>query len=106
MEDSMASRCRVEANNHEEIKRDVVAEASKLRLHVAPADVAVRYVPTSDLGFAQRMVSPVGAFQNHRATLAVDYTQSILLIPVKRHATASALIESVARPKRAQQMPE
>lgn len=96
----------VEANNHDQIKRDVVAEAGKLHLHVAPSNVDVKYVPTSDLGFAQRMVSPVGTFQNHRATIAVDYTQSILFFPIKRHAKSTALIESVARPKRAQQMPE
>lgn len=96
----------VGASNHDEIKQHVVAEASKLHLHVTPSDVDVKYTSTSDLGMAQRMVSPVGSFQNHRATIAVDYTQSILLIRVKRHATGTALIESAAQAKRAQPMPE
>ena len=91
--------------NHDEIKRQVVAEGSKLHLQVAPSEVNVQYAPTSDLGFAQRMVSGIGTFQNHRATIIVDYTQSILFIPVKRHAEGTALIESAAQAKRAQPMP-
>ena len=92
--------------NHDEIKRQVVAEGSKLHLQVAPSEVNVQYAPTSDLGFAQRMVSRIGTFQNHRATIIVDYTQSILFIPVKRHAEGTALIESAATAKRGQAMPE
>lgn len=92
--------------NHDEIRRKVVAEGSKLHLQVAPSEVNVQYAPTSDLGFAQRMVSRIGTFQNHRATIVVDYTQSILLIPIKRHAQGTALIESAAQAKRAQPMPE
>jgi len=96
----------VEDKNHDEIKRQVVAEGNKLHLQVAPSEVKVQYAPTSDLGFAQRMVSRVGTFQNHRATIVVDYTQSILFVPVKRHADGTALIESAATAKRAQPMPE
>ena len=92
--------------NQDDIKRRVVAEGSKLHLQVAPSEVNVQYAPTSDLGFAQRMVSRIGTFQNHRATIVVDYTQSILFIPVKRHAKGTALIESAAQAKRAQGMPE
>jgi hypothetical protein len=92
--------------NHDDIKRQVVAEASKLHLQVAPSEVNVQYAPTSDMNYAQRMVSRVGTFQNHRATIVVDYTQSILFVPVKRHARGTALIESAAQPKRAQPMPE
>ena len=92
--------------NHDEIKRQVVAEGSKLHLQVAPSEVNVQYAPTSDLDFAQRMVSRIGTFQNHRATIIVDYTQSILFIPVKRHAKGTALIESAAKAKRAQEMPQ
>ena len=97
---------RVADKNHDEIKRQVVAEGSKLHLQVAPSEVNVQYAPTSDLGFAQRMVSSIGTFQNHRATIIVDYTQSILFIPVKRHAEGTALIESAAEAKRAQPMPD
>src|SRR4029077_17703874 len=89
-------------NNHDEMKRQVVAEASKLRLQVAPSEVNVQYAPTSDLGFAQRMVSGIGTFQNHRATIIVDYTHPILFIPVKHHAEGTPLIESEAQAKRAQ----
>ena len=96
----------VEDKNHDDIKRQVVAEGSKLHLQVTPSEVNVQYVPTTDLGFAQRMVSSIGTFQNHRATIVVDYTQSILFFPVKRHAKGSALIESAAQAKRAQPMPE
>jgi hypothetical protein len=96
----------VEDKNHDEIKRQVVAEGSKLHLQVAPSEVNVQYAPTSDMNYAQRMVSRVGTFQNHRATIVVDYTQSILFIPVKRHAKGTALIESAARAKRAQEIPE
>ena len=92
--------------NHDEIKRQVVAEGSKLHLQVAPSEVNVQYAPTSDMNYAQRMVSRVGTFQNHRATIVVDYTQSILFIPVKRHAKGTALIESAATAKRSQGMPE
>jgi hypothetical protein len=92
--------------NHDEIKRRVIAEGSKLHLQLAPSDINVQYAPTSDLGFAQRMVSSIGTFENHRAKIIVDYTQSILFIPVKRHAEGSALIESAATAKRAQPMPE
>jgi hypothetical protein len=92
--------------NHDEIKRQVVAEGSKLHLQVAPSEVNVQYAPTSDMDYAQRMVSRIGTFQNHRATIVVDYTQSILFIPVKRHAKGTALIESAAQAKRSQGMPE
>ncbi len=92
--------------NHDEIRRKVVAEGSKRHLQVAPSEVNVQYAPTSDLGFAQRTVSRIGTFQNHRATIVVDYTQSILFIPIKRHAQGTALIESAAQAKRAQGMPE
>jgi hypothetical protein len=96
----------VEDKNHDEIRRQVVAEGSKLHLQVAPSEVSVQYAPTSDLTYAQRMVSRVGTFQNHRATIIVDYTQSILFIPVKRHAKGTALIQSAAQAKRAQEMPQ
>ncbi len=92
--------------NHDEIKRQVVAEGSKLHLQVAPSEVEVQYAPTSDMTYAQRMVSRIGTFQNHRATITVDYTQSILFIPFKHHAKGTALIESAAKAKRAQPMPE
>jgi hypothetical protein len=92
--------------NQDEIKRKVVAEGSTRHLQVAPSDVNVQYAPTSDLTYAQRMVSRIGTFQNHRATITVDYTQSILFIPVKHHAKGTALIESAATAKRAQPMPE
>ncbi len=97
---------RVAEKNHDEIKRQVVAEGSKLHLQVAPAEVNVQYAPTSDMTYAQRMVSRIGTFQNHRATIVVDYTQSVLFIPVKRQAKGSALIESPAQAKRAQELPE
>ncbi len=58
------------------------------------------------MNFAQRMVSRVGTFQNYRATITVDYTQSILFIPIKRHGEGTALIQSAVTPKRAQAMPE
>ncbi len=93
-------------NNHDEIKRQVVAEGSKLRFQVEPSGVTVHYAPTSDMNYAQRMVSRIGTFQNHRATITVDYTQSILFIPFKHHAKGTALIESAAKAKRAQPMPE
>jgi hypothetical protein len=96
---------RVGAKNHDEIKQQVVAEGSKLHLRVAPSEVKVEYAPTSDLVFAQRMVSRIGTFQNHRATIEVDYTQSILFVPVKRHAKGTAVIESAAQAKRPE-MPE
>ena len=96
----------VSEKNHDEIKRQVVAEGSKLHLQVDPSEVNVQYAPTSDMTYAQRMVSRVGTFQNHRARIIVDYTQSILFFPVKRHAEGSALIESAATAKRAQPMPE
>jgi hypothetical protein len=96
----------VSEKNYDEIKRQVVAEGSKLHLQVAPSEVDVQYAPTSDLGFAQRMVSRIGTFQNHRATITVDYTQPILFVGVKRHAKGTALIESAAEAKRAQPMPE
>ena len=96
----------VREQNHDEIKRRVVAMGGKLHLQVAPSAVDVQYAPTSDLDFAQRMVSRVGTFENYRATIVVDYTQSILFIPVKRHAQGTALIESAAQPRRAQGMPE
>ncbi len=92
--------------NHDDIKQRVVAAGSKLHLLVSPSEVNVQYEPTSDLGFAQRMVSRIGSFQNHRATIVVDYTQSILFIPVKRHAKGTALIESAAQAKRAQEVPD
>jgi hypothetical protein len=95
----------VEDNNRDEIKREVIAEAGKLHFQVAPAGINIQYAPTSDLGFAQRMVSGIGTFQNHRATIIVDYTQSILFVPVKRHAEGTALIESRAEAKRAQKLP-
>jgi len=95
-----------EDKNQDQIKREVVAQGSKLHLQVAPSQVNVHYAESSDLGFAQRMVSRIGTFQNHRATIAVDYTQSILFIAVKRHAEGTALIESAAQAKRAQKMPE
>ncbi len=96
----------VRDKNHDEIKRQVVVAGSKRQLQVAPSEVNVQYAPTSDLSFAQRMVSRVGTFQNHRATIFVDYTQSILFIPVKRHAKGTALIQSTAQAKRAQGMPD
>ncbi len=96
----------VEEKNHDEIKRQVVAEGSKRHFQVTPSDVNVEYGPTSDLTYAQRMVSRVGTFQNQRATIVVDYTQSILFVPVKRHARGTALIQSAATAKRAQPMPE
>ena len=92
----------VEDSDHKEIKQQVVAEGGKLHVEVAPSDVDVGYAPTSDLGFAQRMVSGIGTFQNHRATIKVDYTQRVLFMPLKRHAEATALIESTGRAKRAQ----
>jgi hypothetical protein len=91
--------------NHDEIKRQVVAKGSKLP-QVAPSEVNVQFAPTSDMNFAQRMVSRIETFLNHRATIIVDYTQSILFIPVKRHAKGTALIESAAQAKRSQGMPE
>jgi hypothetical protein len=97
---------KVDDKNHDEIKRLVVAEGSKLHLQVTASEVTVQFAPTSDLNFAQRMVSRVGTFQNHRARIIVDYTQPILFIPVKRHAEGTALIESAAQAKRAQPMPE
>ncbi len=97
---------RADDQNQDEIKRLVVAEGGKLHLQVAPSDVNVRYVPTSDLGFAQRMVSRIGTFQNHRATITVDYTQPVLLLRLKRHAEATALIESAATAKTPQMTPE
>jgi len=96
----------VGGNNHDEIKRKVVAEGSKLNLQVAPSEVNVDYAPTSDMDFAQRMVSRIGTFQNYRATIVVDYTQSILFIPLKRHAKGTALIKSAAEAKRAPGMPQ
>ena len=96
----------VSDKNHDDIKRLVVAEGSKLHLQVAASGVDVQYAPTSDMNYAQRMVSRIGTFQNHRATIQVDYTQPILFIPVQRHGKASALIESAATAKRAQPMPE
>jgi len=96
----------VEEKNHDDIKRLVVAEGSKLHLQVAPSEVEVQYAATSDMNYAQRMVSRIGTFHNHRATIVVDYTQPILFIPVKRHAKGTALIESAAQPIRAQAMPE
>ena len=96
----------VAEKNHDDIKRQVVVEGSRLRLQVVPSEVNVQYAPTSDLGFAQRMVSRIGTFQNHRATIIVDYTQSILFVPVKHQAKGTALIESAAQAKRAQEMPE
>ena len=93
----------VDDANQQEIKRQVVAEGAKLHAEVALSDVAVSYAPTSDLGFAQRMVSGITSFQNYRATIKVDYTQRVLLMPLKRHAEASALIQSAGQPKRAQQ---
>ena len=92
--------------NHDEIKRLVVTEGAKLNFQVAPSEISVQYAPTSDLSFAQRMVSGIGTFKNHRATINVDYTQSILFIPVKRRAKGTALIQSAAQVKRAQGMPE
>jgi len=92
--------------NQDEIKRQVVAEGRKFHLQIAPSEVNVQYAPTSDLTFAQRMVSRIGTFQNHRATIIVDYTQPILFFPVKRHVQGTALIESAAQAKRAQEMPE
>jgi hypothetical protein len=96
----------VEEKNHEDIKRQVVAEGSKLHLQLTPSEVAVQYAPTSDMDYAQRMVSRIGTFQNYRATITVDYTQPILFIPIKRHTQVSALIKSAAQAKRAQPMPE
>jgi hypothetical protein len=96
----------VRDKNHDEIKRQVVVEGSKLHLQVAPSGVDVQYAPTSDMNYAQRMVSRVGTFHNYRATIVVDYTQPILFIPVKRHAEGTALIESAAQAKRTQGMPE
>ena len=96
----------VEDKNQDQIKREVVAEGSKLHLQVAPSEVNVQYAASADLGFAQRMVSRIGTFENHRATIIVDYKQSILFIPVKRHAQGTALIESAAQAKRAQKIPE
>jgi hypothetical protein len=93
-------------NNQDEIKRQVVVEGSKLHLQVAPSEVKVQYAPTSDMDYAQRMVSRIGTFENHRATIIVDYTQPILFISVKRHGEGTALIRSAAQPKRAQAMPE
>jgi hypothetical protein len=96
----------VDKDNQEEIKRQVVAEGGKLHLKVAPSDVHIRYEPTPDLSYAQRFVSKIGSFQNHRATITVDYTQPVLVLSLKRHAEGTALIESVGQPKRAQPMPE
>lgn len=93
-------------NNHDDIKRRVAAEGSKLHLKVETSEVRVQYAPTSDLTYAQRMVSRVGTFQNHRARIIVDYTQPILFIPVKRHTEVTALIQSAAQATRAQPMPE
>ena len=92
--------------NHDDIKKQVVAESAKLHLQIASSEVSVHYEPTSDMNYAQRMVSRVGTFQNHRAIIVVDYNQPILFVPVKRHAKATALIESAAQAKRAQPMPE
>ena len=96
----------VEDKNHDEIKREVISEGNKLHVQIAPSEVNVQYGASSDLGFAQRMVSGIGTFQNHRATIIVDYKQSILFIHVKRHAEGTALIESAAQAKRAQKIPE
>jgi hypothetical protein len=92
--------------NHDDIKRQVIAEGSKYHLEIAPSDVTVDYAPTSDMDYAQRMVSRIGTFQNYRATIVVDYSQPILFIPIKRHAKGTALIKSAAQAKRAQPMPE
>jgi hypothetical protein len=92
--------------NHDEIKRQVVAEGGKLHLQVDPSEVNVQYAATSDMTYAQRMVSRVGTFQNHRATILVDFTQSILFFPVKHHAKGTALIQSAATAKRSQELPE
>jgi len=96
----------VEDKNQDEIKRLVVAEGARLHLQVAPSDVNVRYSPTSDLGFAQRMVGKVGTFHNHRAIVTVDYTQPVLFVGHKRHVEARALIESAATANTPQDIPD
>ena len=97
---------KVEERNHDEIKQIVIAEGAKLHVRVATSDVDVRYGPTSDLSYAQRMVSRIATFDNHRATITVDYTQPVLFIPFKRHVETTALIESAAEASPPQGIPE
>ena len=96
---------KVEERNHNEIKQIVIAEGAKLHVRVATSDVNIRYGPTSDLSYTQRMVSRIATFDNHRATITVDYTQPFLFIPFKRHVATTALIESAAEASRQQGIP-
>lgn len=92
--------------NHDEIKREVVGIGTELQLQFGLSDVKVQYAPTSEMNFAQRMVSRVGTFRNHRATITVEYAQPVLFITLKHTTKATALIESAAEARRLQKIPE
>jgi hypothetical protein len=96
----------VSADNHEEIKKRVVKEASKIGADTSAEQVTVQYAPTDELIAPQRMVSKLMTFTNHWATITVEFSQPILFIPINRRTEVKALIQSAGQRREPGQLPE
>jgi hypothetical protein len=96
----------VTADNHEEIKRRVAAVAAKLGATTSADKVGVQYAATKDLSGTQRFVAKLMEFDNHRATITVEFSQPILFLPIKKRSEVTALIESAGRQRPPQGLPE
>ncbi|GEM_PF-2820497 len=94
------------ADNHDEIKRRVVEEASKIGAETAADKVTVQYAATSDLSGTQRFVGKIMTFDNHRATITVEFSQPILFIPIKKKSEIVTLIESAGKQREQRDLPE
>lgn len=96
----------VRADNHDEIKRRVAEQAAKIGADTSAERVTVQYEPTTDLSAPQRMVGKLMTFNNHWATITVEWTQPILFIPISKKSEVKALIESAGRQREPREMPE
>jgi hypothetical protein len=96
----------VRADNHAEIKRRVAEEAAKIGAETSAEKVTVQYVPTTDLSAPQRMVGKLMTFNNHWATITVEFSQPILFIPISKRSEVKALIESAGRQREPRDLPE
>ena len=83
------------------VKQDVIADAKKLGIDIAPDDVEIAYEDTEQHTVAQNLVGKkVGVqFVNKRVTIRVNYVQRILGIPFHENVTESH-IRQVEAPRK------
>ena len=91
----------VSETSMDSVKQDLIADAKKLGIDIAPGDIEIAYEDTEQHTVAQNLVGrKVGVqFVNKRVTIRVDYVQRILGIPFHENITQSH-IRQVEAPRK------